>query len=282
MKPKISVVTPSYNQGQFIEETICSVLDQHYPNLEYIIIDGGSTDQSIEIIRRYEKHLAFWVSEKDRGAADAIAKGFARTSGSILAYLNSDDTYIAGALNAVAETMASSEIEVVYGDTYWIDTAGTQIGQRRQTPFDALGYLYGGFDLQQPSTFWRRQLYLDVSGINSEFKFAFDADLFFRFVKAGARFRHIKQFLSCYRIHPQSKSSTESDVLQRELATLRKENLEYAIDSLHAKWFRNRARLRRTLSYLTQGDALWLMRRIPDRFSSRRSPVTVGPKARWM
>jgi glycosyltransferase involved in cell wall biosynthesis len=282
MWPKITVVTPSYNQGQFIEQTISSVLDQSYPNLEYIIIDGGSSDDSVEIIRRYEKHLAFWISEKDNGAADAIAKGFRRATGSILAYLNSDDIYLDGALKTAGEAMADSGIDVLFGDTLWIDTAGNHIGERRQTSFDAEGYMCGGADLQQPSTFWRRELYERCGGINPEFRFAFDTDLFFRFIKTGARFKHVKQTLSCYRIHPQSKSSTESTVCERELARLRTEHLPFAINSIRARWFRNRARAHRALAYVLQGDLFWLMSRIPDRLQSRRSPVTVGPKARWM
>src|SRR5439155_5357411 len=119
--PRISIVTPSHNQVGFIERTIQSVLDQDYPNLEYIIIDGGSTDGAVDVIRRYEKHLAYWVSEKDNGAADAIAKGFERTTGAILAYLNSDDLYLPGALHAIADAMTDSAVDVVYGNLYWID-----------------------------------------------------------------------------------------------------------------------------------------------------------------
>ena len=101
--PRISIVTPSFNQGQFLEETIRSVLEQGYPNLEYMVIDGGSTDGSIEIIRKYEKRLAYWTSEPDRGQADAINKGWRRATGEILAYLNSDDTYCPNALRLAAE-----------------------------------------------------------------------------------------------------------------------------------------------------------------------------------
>jgi len=279
--PRVSVVTPSYNQVKFIEETMTSVLEQGYPNLEYIVVDGGSTDGSVEVIRRYADRLAFWVSEKDNGPADAIRKGFERATGEIFAYINSDDPYVPAALFTAAKAMDGS-CDVVYGDTYWTDSEGQMLGQRRQTPFDAMGYLYGGFDLQQPSTFWRRELYWNAGGINPDFKFAFDADLFFRFVKTGARFKHVKKFLSCYRIHPQSKSSTESTVLERELGKIRKQYLEFSIDSIQARWFRNRSRFRRALSYLLQGDALWLASRIPDRLISRRSGVTVGPKARSM
>jgi len=151
MQPRISIVTPSFNQAAFLEDTIRSVLSQNYPNLEYIIMDGGSTDGSVDIIRRYERDLAYWGSEKDGGAADAIAKGFSKATGDIFAYLNSDDIYLPGSLEAIAQTMADSAADVAYGNTYWIDTAGSTLGERRQTPFARMGYLYGGFDLQQPA-----------------------------------------------------------------------------------------------------------------------------------
>src|SRR6266850_561949 len=118
MPPKISIVTPSFNQGRFLEETILSVLNQGYPNLEYILIDGGSSDQSLEVIRRYEEHLAYWISEKDRGQVDAINKGLNRSSGDIFAFINSDDVYLPGTFAAVAEYFeADSRREWVCGDT---------------------------------------------------------------------------------------------------------------------------------------------------------------------
>lgn len=277
--PRVSIITPSFNQARFIEETILSVVNQEYPNLEYIVIDGGSTDGSVDIIRRHQKHLAYWVSERDNGAADAIRKGFEMATGDIFAYLNSDDPYLPNTLSTIAREMDDSA-DVVYGDTFWIDSSGEVIGQRRQTPFDTMGYLYGGYDLQQPSTFWRRQTYLGSGGIDPGYHFAFDADLFMRFAASGARFKHVKQFLSSYRIHEESKSTRDSDVCARELEMIRKKYLRFSIGSLPAKWYRNMARVHRAFWYLRQGDGAWMMQRIPDRLSAHRSAVTVGPKAR--
>ena len=280
--PRISIVTPSYNQGAFIEETIQSVLDQNYPNLEYIIMDGGSTDNTLDVIRKYERHLAFWASEKDHGAADAIAKGLARTTGSIMAYLNSDDIYVPGALKSAAERLTGSNVDVVYGNAQWIDGKGAVIGERRQTPFSALGYLYGGFDLQQPTTFWKREIFQKVGGMDPSFYFAFDSDLFFRFIRDGARFSHIPRLMAAYRIHPTSKSSTERERCEQELKRLREAHLRYPVASVQGTFVRTMARVQRAAWYISQGDALWLLRRIPDRLKSRNSEAIVGPKAKWI
>src|SRR4051812_43595627 len=184
VSPRITVVTPSFNQARFLEETMRSVIDQGYPNLEYIVIDGGSTDASVAIIKKYESQLAYWISEKDHGPAEAISKGFQRATGDILAYLNSDDIYQPGTLSAVAAAFqAKPKVDVVYGDTYWVDGDGRVLAEKRQTPFSRFGYLYGGADLQQPATFWKRALYERGGGMDTAFRAAFDTDLFFRFVE---------------------------------------------------------------------------------------------------
>jgi glycosyltransferase involved in cell wall biosynthesis len=280
--PLISVVTPSYNQGKFIEDTIESVLDQGYPNLEYIIIDGGSNDETIDIIRRYEKHLAFWASETDRGASDAIARGFSRSTGAILAYLNSDDLYLPGTLHAIAEAMTEPDVDVAFGNTYWIDSSGNILGERRQTPFVRMGYLYGGSDLQQPATFWKRNLYVECGGMDQSYLFAFDTDLFTRFAVRGARFKHVNKFLASFRIHPESKSSNHLDICEQELRRLRQEHLPFPFQSIRASCVRNVARVQRTLWYAVQGDLLWLLGRIPDRIRARNALEIAGPRARRM
>src|SRR6185503_2948881 len=162
-----TIVTTSYNQADFLEETIRTVLLQNYPNLEYIVMDGGSKDGSVEIIRKYEKHLSYWTSEKDDGASDAIARGFQRATGSIMAYLNSDDPYLPGALNAVVKVFQQRpQCDFVFGNTYWTDPRGNVLAERRQTPFWPASYLYGGADMQQPSTFWKRELYVKAGGMD--------------------------------------------------------------------------------------------------------------------
>ncbi len=278
--PRISVVTPSYNQGAFIEQTIQSVLSQGYPNLEYIIVDGGSTDSSVDVIRRYEKHLAYWVAEKDNGAADAIAKGFAKATGKIFAYLNSDDLYLPGTLQRMANTLSNPAIDVVYGNMYWMDADGKIIGERRQTRFTRMGYLFGGADLMQPATFWKRETYLQCGGIDPSYRFAFDTDLFHRFALQGARFEHIHEFVASFRIHPQSKSSNDEIICTSELQRLRQKYLPFPYNSVRGRSIRTLTWAYRTACYVLQGDILWLLGRIPDRGRSLWTSEFVGPKGR--
>jgi glycosyltransferase involved in cell wall biosynthesis len=279
--PKVSVVTASYNQAEFLEETLRSVLLQNYPNLEYIVMDGGSTDGSVDILRKYEKYLAYWTSEKDGGASDAIAKGFERATGSILAFLNSDDPYRPGAIHAVVRAFQEHpRCEVVFGNTFWTDPKGKILAERRQTPFWPACYQYGGSDLQQPSTFWKRELYSKVGGMDPAYMFAFDTDLFFRFIARGAEFRHIRQVLSSYRIHPESKSSTLMDRRTTELSKIRAAHLDHDFRSVYGRLLRSLGRVHRAFWYLMQGDLCWLLSRVPDRLAATHVDAPVGPRSR--
>ncbi len=183
---RVTIVTPSFNQAPFLEQTIRSVLDQDHPDLEYIVVDGGSTDGSPEIIRRYAGRLAWWVSEPDRGQTDAINKGFARATGAVLAWLNSDDTYKPGAIREAAAYLdGHPEVGMVYGDADFIDAGGQAIGRfnARRTDYDRL--LRGAVYIPQQAAFFRRSLWEQVGPLDPDFYFAMDYDLWVRIAKVS-------------------------------------------------------------------------------------------------
>jgi len=228
--PKISVVTPSFNQAPFLEETIQSVLSQGYPDLEYIVMDGGSTDGSTEIIRKYVDRLADWKSAKDGGQADAIRTGFARATGEILSWLNSDDTIAPGTLRVVGEFFAvHPAVDLVYGDLNLVDAEGKRLYTAR--PLLRLGILvYENAFIPQQAMFWRRSLYERVGGLDPLLCFAMDFDLVVRFLLAGARVRKLPGILANYRWHPAAKSSTLRDVMGKEIYELIRRHLPAAAD----------------------------------------------------
>ena len=216
--PKVSIVTPSYNQAQFLEETILSVLNQNYPNLGYMIIDGGSTDGSIEIIKKYEKYLAYWVSEKDEGMYDAINKGLKIASGNILAYLNSDDFYFPGTIQTVVDYFEKHPNTcLIYGDCDFIDSRGHFLYSYHYPAFKwDLFIVLNWSSIPQQATFWRRDIHEKVGYFNPTFKMAGDFDFY---VKVGKHFRidHIRRRLAKYRIHDKSLTITNQDVAREEV-----------------------------------------------------------------
>jgi glycosyltransferase involved in cell wall biosynthesis len=209
-KPLVSIVTPSFNQASFLEETICSVLDQDYEHLEYIIVDGGSTDGSSEIIQQYADRLAWWVSEPDKGQTDAINKGFAKANGDILAWLNSDDTYLKGAVSdAAAYLQAHPDVGAVYGDSNLINESGEVLGKfpARQTDYQRLmrGYVH----IPQQATFFRGDLWRKVGPLDPSFFFAMDYDLWVR-LSREAPLQYYPCLWANFRLHEDAKS-VESD-----------------------------------------------------------------------
>jgi glycosyltransferase involved in cell wall biosynthesis len=205
--PKISVVTPSYNQGDFLEETIRSVLLQNYPNLEYIIMDGGSTDNSVDVIRYYEPWLASWISQKDKGQANAINAGFSRSTGDLLCWLNSDDTFTPNALWWIAQAFNNhQDAQVVYGNSALIDQDSRLIRELHDVPFNKWAYVMGGINLHQAAVSWRKDLFFQLGGLSEELVDAIDGDLFIRYAMSGARFVYIRKILAGFRKHPLSKT----------------------------------------------------------------------------
>lgn len=205
-RPIVSIITPSFNQGQFLEQTICSVLEQDYPAIEYFIVDGGSTDGSLEIIRSYAQRLAWWVSEKDGGQTDAINKGFARATGEILAWLNSDDTYLPGAVSeAVAFLQTHPDVGMVYGDANLTDKGGDMIGRFPARQMDYRRLRRGSVHIPQQAAFFRAELWRRVGPLDPSFYFAMDYDLWVRLAKIS-RLQYHPRLWANFRLHGQGKT----------------------------------------------------------------------------
>lgn len=210
--PRISIVTPSYNQGQFLEETIRSVLLQGYPNLEYIIIDGGSTDDTIEIIRKYEPHLAYWISEKDRGQSHAINKGLSRIEADVWAYLNSDDFYMPGTFVKVMEAFADPSVEWVTGIGRYINAEGATVKDmvpvRDWTVLDVVRDLIPNpvMASSQVSNFMRSTILKKHGHFREDFHYCMDAEFGLRIMMDGVRPVIADGVLAKARLHPTSKT----------------------------------------------------------------------------
>ncbi|PYQ41129.1 MAG: hypothetical protein DMF77_16720 [Acidobacteria bacterium] len=204
--PLVSIVTPSYNQGRFIEETIQSVLAQDYPNLEYIVVDGGSTDETLDILRRYGGRLK-WISEPDRGQSEAINKGFRMARGEIVAWLNSDDTYLAGAVGkAVGYLRTHPAVAMVYGEGYLMDEAGRVTGRFPATePFNLWRLVYFSDYILQQTVFWRRCVFDAVGMLDESLHYGMDWDFWIRVAK---RFEvaYIPEFLGNLREYAAAKT----------------------------------------------------------------------------
>ncbi len=206
LSPLVTVVTPSYNQAAFLEETILSVLEQDYPRIEYLVVDGGSTDGSVEIIKKHAERLAWWVSEPDLGQTDALNKGFGRAKGQILAWLNSDDTYLPHAVGeAVAYLEAHPEAGMVYGDAYFINGRGRVTGlfNARQTSYQKLRR--GAVYIPQQASFFRADLWKRAGPLDPSFYFAMDYDLWVRLAALAQLHYHPGPWAN-FRLHAGGKT----------------------------------------------------------------------------
>lgn len=224
--PKISIITPSYNQGKYLEDTILSVLGQNYPNLEYIIIDGGSTDNSVEIIKKYEPQLTSWISEKDNGQSDAINKGFTKATGEILAWLNSDDMYMPGVLNKITSYFDKHHHHPVLlmGECiHFTDFLGANkvwgsnvVKKQQESDLSNIDYII------QPSTFWNRKAFEITNGVETTLNYTFDWDMYLKMKQSNVQFITLNSILSLYRIHDSHKTGTGGNHRLKEIGYISK------------------------------------------------------------
>ncbi len=215
--PRISVITPSYNQAEFLEKTIRSVLLQDYPNLEYIIIDGGSNDGSVDIIRHYAHHLAHWESVKDRGQSHAINKGFARATGDIFCWLNSDDYFMPGTLIRVGEIFARDQrVGAVVGSCQTVDEHGaTTLLKGSFQDYNRLVMYWKQYQMPQPSIFWRGDLHRKVGPLNESLHLTMDYDLWLRLARY-TRFYEIPEVFACAHVHRKAKTGLDFSTYHRQ------------------------------------------------------------------
>ena len=218
--PKISIVTPSYNQGKYLEDTILSVLGQFYTNLEYIIYDGGSTDNSVEVIKKYENQITYWESKKDKGQSEAINKGFARCTGDILMWLNSDDLLMPNVLHFIAQSYIENGDGIYFGNCIHFEQSSTSgifsygssvLASENTASLELVDFII------QPSSFWSKKIWIENGILEEDFHFGFDWEWFLRAKKNKIKFFSINKPISMYRIHEQHKTGTGGQKRQNEL-----------------------------------------------------------------
>jgi glycosyltransferase involved in cell wall biosynthesis len=273
--PAISIVTPSYQQGRFLERTLYSVFSQKYPALEYVVQDGGSTDETLDVLRRFEPLLSAWKSERDEGQGDAVNRGFAHTTGDIMAWLNSDDLLLPGSLAYVARYFAEHpEVDVVYGNRIMIDENDGQIGAWILPEHDDLALTLADY-VPQETLFWRRRIWDAVGGsVDQSFRFALDWDLLLRFREAGARMVRLPRFIGAFRVHAEQKTTAHSTIGDLECDRLRQR--------LHGRPLQIDEVLRGLRPFLIRHILVHTRQRLLDRIPARRWEIRTVPHERWL
>jgi glycosyltransferase involved in cell wall biosynthesis len=260
--PRISVITPSFNQAEFLDRTMRSVLDQGYPNLEYIVIDGGSTDGSVDIIRKYEGRLAYWVSEPDRGQVDAINKGLQRATGEWVAWQNSDDVFYPGAFQDLVRSAARHpQADLIIANMMIIDAFDRELRDVRYVTPSHGALLAEGMVMVNQSAFWRRRVHAEIGWLDESFDCSFDYEWFLR-LTARCRGVHVNRIWGGFRLHGAAKTS----MVARQFI---EENRRILHGRTIPRWKASLYRMRRMALMLGQGNIGYVMRGLVRRMQGR-------------
>ena len=218
--PKISIITPSFNQADFLERTILSIHNQLYPNLEHIVIDGGSTDGSVEVLKKFENRLSYWHSRPDQGQCDAINQGASKATGSFMTWINSDDLLLQGALDRIGNLIRKHpDTDLFYGNHVEVDESDRVTKRVYTINFDLKDFLYEVHIIfHQQSSFWKVELFRELGGLN-DCPYAMDYDLFYRMISRGIRWHRIEDYLAAFRIYPESLTGS-GEVMRSRSATV--------------------------------------------------------------
>ncbi|MFT4033095.1 MAG: glycosyltransferase family 2 protein [Siphonobacter sp.] len=262
--PKISVITPSYNQAEFLERTILSVLNQNYPNLEFIIMDGGSTDHTVEIIKKYEKYIDYWVSEKDGGQTAAINAGYRKATGDWVTFQNSDDVFAPNAFHEVAKAIQQhQEVSVFYGHLLMIDEHDVIFEHKRQLPFWAPAQIYEGMQVFNQCMIFRRELLNQYGYFDEQYKFAFDYEICTRWaIHPEIKFYLVDDLWGCFRQHQLAKSSTIFAVGTQEHQKITNYYSEKIKTNLPRKIILKFIKIRKIVYFLLNGNLDYFFYRI--------------------
>ncbi|MFN0084187.1 MAG: glycosyltransferase family 2 protein [Blastocatellia bacterium] len=278
--PRITIITPSFNQGAFLEQTMRSVLDQGYSNLDYIVIDGGSRDGSREIISSYADRLSWWVSEPDRGQVHAINKGLARADGEIFAFLNSDDLYLPGALSAVADHFSTyADCDWLCGDTLFFGEGHPTRLFEAVVPASAGQALSWAAHAPQPGMFWRRRVLAgEIRGFDESLNYCFDHEFYVRLLLAGFHCEHLPLPLAAYRLHAESKTVSSADSFDREFDEIAR-RYETRLTGRERRWTKSTRIFRESYSASTSGEARRAVRLLLD--AARIYPESLSTRLFW-
>jgi glycosyltransferase involved in cell wall biosynthesis len=273
--PTISIVTPSYQQGRFLDRTLYSVVSQKYPALEYVVQDGGSSDGTIDVLRRFEPLLSSWVSEPDGGQGDAVNRGFSRTSGEVMAWLNSDDLLLSGSLAYVGRYFAEHpDVDVLYGHRVMIDHSDRQVGAWILPAHDDVMLTLADY-VPQETLFWRRRIWEASGGyVDKSLSYALDWDLLLRFRETGAKIVRVPRFLGGFRIHDEQKTTALHSVGESETDLLRLR--------LHGRPVPVEEVLQRLRPYYYRHILVHTRQRLIDRLPLRRVEMVTEPVEPWL